>query len=113
MLIVQLPIFALLYGVIQSYQELFSVSGGFLIWRDLSAGGWGSKLVVLGYHDTNLILSCVDYEPRLKNSMATDNNGFHIPVLLHHFTKRYIPLLDDELNNSTCNHLLHVQTLQD
>lgn len=47
MLIIQLPIFALLYGVIQSYQELFSVSGGFLIWKDLSAGGWGVNWLFL------------------------------------------------------------------
>lgn len=47
MLLIQLPIFMLLYGVIQSYQELFSVSGGFLIWRDLSAGGWGANWLFL------------------------------------------------------------------
>lgn len=47
MLLVQLPIFMLLYGVIQSYQELFSVSGGFLIWRDLSAGGWSENWLFL------------------------------------------------------------------
>lgn len=47
MLLIQLPIFMLLYGVIQSYQELFSVSGGFLIWKDLSAGGWGANWLFL------------------------------------------------------------------
>ncbi|MCX7653788.1 MAG: membrane protein insertase YidC [Fervidobacterium sp.] len=47
MLLIQLPIFMLLYGVIQSYQELFSVSGGFLIWKDLSAGGWGPNWLFL------------------------------------------------------------------
>jgi len=88
MLLVQLPIFALLYGVIQSYQELFSVSGGFLIWKDLSGRWLGSKLVVLGHHDTNFILSCIDHKSRFKNGMATDNNGLHIPILLHQFTKR-------------------------
>lgn len=47
MLLIQLPIFMLLYGVIQSYQELFSVSGGFLIWKDLSTGGWGENWLFL------------------------------------------------------------------
>jgi YidC/Oxa1 family membrane protein insertase len=47
MLLIQLPIFMLLYGVIQSYQELFSVSGGFLIWKDLSVGGWGANWLFL------------------------------------------------------------------
>jgi len=47
MLLIQLPIFMLLYGVIQSYQELFSVSTGFLIWKDLSAGGWGNNWLFL------------------------------------------------------------------
>lgn len=47
MLLVQLPIIMLLYGVIQSYQELFSVSEGFLIWKDLSAGGWGANWLLL------------------------------------------------------------------
>ncbi|WP_448375059.1 membrane protein insertase YidC [Fervidobacterium sp.] len=47
MLLVQFPIFMLLYGVIQSYQELFSVSTGFLIWQDLSAGGWESNWLFL------------------------------------------------------------------
>jgi len=47
MLLIQLPIFMLLYGVIQSYQELFSVSQGFLIWRDLSVGGWSNNWLFL------------------------------------------------------------------
>lgn len=47
MLLIQLPIFMLLYGVIQSYQELFSVSGRFLIWKDLSAGGWSENWLFL------------------------------------------------------------------
>jgi len=47
MLLIQFPIFMLLYGVIQSYQELFSTSGGFLIWQDLSVGGWGNNWLFL------------------------------------------------------------------
>lgn len=47
MLLIQLPIFMLLYGVIQSYQELFSVSKGFLIWKDLSVGGWSNNWLFL------------------------------------------------------------------
>ncbi len=43
MLLIQLPIFMLLYSVIQYFQEQFILSPRFLLWTDLSAGGFSEN----------------------------------------------------------------------
>ncbi len=43
MLFIQLPIFMLLYSVIQYFQEQFILSPRFLLWTDLSAGGFSQN----------------------------------------------------------------------
>ncbi len=45
MLLIQLPIFMLLYSVIQYFQEQFILSPRFLLWTDLSAGGFSENWV--------------------------------------------------------------------
>lgn len=47
MLLIQLPIFILLWSVIRYYVEEFAYSGGFLIWKDLSAGGFANNWIFL------------------------------------------------------------------
>jgi YidC/Oxa1 family membrane protein insertase len=58
MLFVQLPIFFLLYAVIRYFQEEFAFNGRFLIWPDLSKGGFSANAVfvlitiVASYYNT-------------------------------------------------------------
>ncbi|AAD36529.1 membrane protein insertase YidC [Thermotoga maritima MSB8] len=47
MLLIQLPIFMLLWSVIRYYVEEFAYSGSFLIWKDLSAGGFSNNWLFL------------------------------------------------------------------
>ncbi|ONN26544.1 membrane protein insertase YidC [Thermosipho affectus] len=47
MAFVQLPIFIVLYQVIRYYQEEFAFNGQFLIWKDLTAGGFSANWVFL------------------------------------------------------------------
>lgn len=47
MAFVQLPVFMILYQVIRYYQEEFAFNGRFLIWKDLTAGGFSANWVFL------------------------------------------------------------------
>lgn len=58
MLIVQLPVFFLLYAVIRYFQEEFAFGSRFLLWNDLSVGGFGPNAlfivitIVASYYNT-------------------------------------------------------------
>lgn len=58
MLLVQLPIFFLLYAVIRYFQEEFAFGSRFLLWNDLSIGGFGPNMlfiiitIVASYYNT-------------------------------------------------------------
>lgn len=58
MLLIQLPIFFLLYAVIRYFQEEFAFGSRFLFWNDLSAGGFGPNAlfiiitIVASYYNT-------------------------------------------------------------
>lgn len=58
MLLIQLPIFFLLYAVIRYFQEEFAFNGRFLIWSDLSKGGFSANAlfvlitIVASYYNT-------------------------------------------------------------
>jgi YidC/Oxa1 family membrane protein insertase len=43
-LLVQMPIFFLLYAVIRYQSELYAFGGSFLIWQDLSIGGFAQNI---------------------------------------------------------------------
>lgn len=47
MLLIQLPVFFLLYAVIQYFQEEFAFNGRFLIWPDLSKGGFQANAIFI------------------------------------------------------------------
>ncbi|AEH50722.1 membrane protein insertase YidC [Pseudothermotoga thermarum] len=47
MLLVQLPIFFLLYAVIRYFQEEFAYGSRFLIWNDLSVGGFSANAIFI------------------------------------------------------------------
>ncbi len=47
MLLIQLPIFFLLYAVIRYFQEEFAYGSKFLIWNDLSVGGFAANAVFI------------------------------------------------------------------
>ncbi|MCS7175691.1 MAG: membrane protein insertase YidC [Pseudothermotoga sp.] len=47
MLLIQLPIFFLLYAVIRYFQEEFAFNGRFLIWSDLSKGGFQANAIFI------------------------------------------------------------------
>ncbi|QTA37521.1 YidC/Oxa1 family membrane protein insertase [Thermosipho ferrireducens] len=47
MALIQLPIFIVLYQVIRYFQEEFAFSGSFLIWKDLTAGGFSANWIFL------------------------------------------------------------------
>lgn len=58
MLLIQLPIFFLLYAVIRYFQEEFAFGSRFLFWNDLSIGGFGPNAlfiiitIVASYYNT-------------------------------------------------------------
>ena len=58
MLLIQLPIFFLLYAVIRYFQEEFAFGSRFLLWNDLSVGGFGPNAlfivitIVASYYNT-------------------------------------------------------------
>ncbi len=47
MMLIQLPIFFILWGVLKHFQEEFAYGKGFLIWKDLSAGGFKENIVLI------------------------------------------------------------------
>ncbi len=47
MLLIQLPIFFLLYAVIRYFQEEFAYGSRFLIWNDLSVGGFSANAIFI------------------------------------------------------------------
>ena len=47
MLLISMPIFYLLYVVIKYFQEQFAYTGGFWIFKDLSANGWSANWVFI------------------------------------------------------------------
>ncbi len=47
MMLVQLPIFFMLWGVLRHFQEEFAYGKGFLIWKDLSVGGFKENIVLV------------------------------------------------------------------
>lgn len=47
MLLIQLPVFFLLYAVIRYFQEEFAFNGRFLIWPDLSKGGFQANAIFI------------------------------------------------------------------
>lgn len=65
MLIIQLPIFFLLYAVIRYFQEEIAFNGRFLIWPDLSKGGFSANAIFV------LITIVVSYFNTLITSQDT------------------------------------------
>ncbi|MCD6449057.1 MAG: YidC/Oxa1 family membrane protein insertase [Thermotogaceae bacterium] len=47
MMLIQLPIFFILWGVIRYFQEEFAFGKPFLLWHDLSAGGWKANALLV------------------------------------------------------------------
>lgn len=47
MLLIQLPVFFLLYAVIRYFQEEFAFGSKFLLWNDLSVGGFGPNAIFI------------------------------------------------------------------
>ncbi len=47
MLLIQLPIFFMLWGVLRHFQEEFAYGKGFLVWKDLSAGGFKANILLV------------------------------------------------------------------
>ena len=62
MILIQIPIFLLLWSVIRYFVEEFAYGGSFLIWRDLSAGGFRHNwlfilITILASYYTTLLTS--------------------------------------------------------